>query len=53
MNQIILEYVEDARVESEIDVLLAIDVSELSSGFLFCLVGIVVVSVIRNGRYTT
>ena len=36
-----------------IDVLLSIDVSELSSGFLFCLVGIVVVSVIRNGRYTT
>ena len=33
-----------------IDVLLSIDVSELSSGFLFCLVGIVVVSVIRNGR---
>ena len=33
-----------------IEGLLSIDVSDASSGFLFCLVGIVVVSVIRNGR---
>ena len=33
-----------------IEGLLSIDGSDASSGFLFCLVGIVVVSVIRNGR---